>query len=525
MAPAREFRVPEADRELLAFPDPDRFQGLIESNRLQVSNMHFDLCGIPLIQLRNGIRKWTVKKALQYTQHLEGWEGLKETSFHTLVMTGHQPLFPHPGILVKNRFLNRLQTSEVGRIGINLVVDSDTLNGCPFSIPEVGERSRTRDFPLFPDEAVRVAEEIGPRTFPPVKKFLVRILQSLRKNDPVPPFLKPFRAFLESIESVPMDHLDLAGSLTLLRRLYERDQGISYLDLPLSVLCGSMEFQIFAFSLLLDADRFARVYNEKLREYRAARKIKNPANPFPDLRMEGDRTETPFWVLRKGSRESLVVERRSDRLVLRGGGKPLVWVPLEDPRSAVARLRWMDIRIRPKAVALSLFTRLVLSDLFIHGVGGAKYDQITDRLAAEFFGTELPPFAAVSATLFLPLGIPDRSDKIRNLKQKFRDMEQHPERFIPKKELRKETRKLVEEQIQIRSRMDLPGEDKKELGKRLSRIGRILRDVLSVRFEETREKIRTLERGQEAVSVASFREYPVFLYPPKKIESLLPDGF
>ena len=32
----------------------------------------------------------------------------------------------------------------------------------------------------------------------------------------------------------------------------------------------------------------------------------------------------------------------------------------------------------------------VLSDLFIHGIGGAKYDELTDEIIRRFFGIEPP---------------------------------------------------------------------------------------------------------------------------------------
>ena len=40
----------------------------------------------------------------------------------------------------------------------------------------------------------------------------------------------------------------------------------------------------------------------------------------------------------------------------------------------------------------------MLSDLFIHGIGGAKYDELTDQIICRFFGFEPPGFVALSAT-------------------------------------------------------------------------------------------------------------------------------
>ncbi len=79
----------------------------------------------------------------------------------------------------------------------------------------------------------------------------------------------------------------------------------------------------------------------------------------------------------------------------------------------------------------TLFARLVLSDLFIHGIGGAKYDQLTDELIRGFFGLTPPDYLVISATLHLatsadavPLG------EVRHLDQELRDLEYHPEQCI-----------------------------------------------------------------------------------------------
>ena len=77
------------------------------------------------------------------------------------------------------------------------------------------------------------------------------------------------------------------------------------------------------------------------------------------------------------------------------------------------------IKIRTRALATTLFARLVLSDLFLHGIGGAKYDQVTDDIARRFFGFSLPEFATASATLRLPIVRPAVThDSIREVRQR-----------------------------------------------------------------------------------------------------------
>ena len=56
---------------------------------------------------------------------------------------------------------------------------------------------------------------------------------------------------------------------------------------------------------------------------------------------------------------------------------------------AVERLRELpagSIRLRTRALTTTMFSRFLLGDLFIHGIGGAKYDELGDEIARRFFG-------------------------------------------------------------------------------------------------------------------------------------------
>ncbi len=108
--------------------------------------------------------------------------------------------------------------------------------------------------------------------------------------------------------------------------------------------------------------------------------------------------------------------------------------PEGDAQTAVAQLLALaerGIRIRTRALITTLAARLLLGDLFLHGIGGAKYDQVTDRLIADFFGLEPPGYMVVSGTLHLPVSHqPARSDDLLQLRHRIRELEFHPERFV-----------------------------------------------------------------------------------------------
>jgi hypothetical protein len=53
-------------------------------------------------------------------------------------------------------------------------------------------------------------------------------------------------------------------------------------------------------------------------------------------------------------------------------------------------------------LTLTTYLRLLVVDQFVHGIGGGRYDQVTDRLIGTFFGLTPPRFAVATATLFFP---------------------------------------------------------------------------------------------------------------------------
>ncbi len=71
----------------------------------------------------------------------------------------------------------------------------------------------------------------------------------------------------------------------------------------------------------------------------------------------------------------------------------------------LADLPARGIRLRTRALTTTLFARYILGDLFVHGIGGAKYDELGDELARGFFGIEPPTFLTLSLTQWL--GLPD----------------------------------------------------------------------------------------------------------------------
>src|SRR5262249_37092291 len=145
--------------------------------------------------------------------------------------------------------------------------------------------------------------------------------------------------------------------------------------------------------------------------YRKRYGIRSRNHPVPDLGCAGEWCELPFWAWRSG-------ERTRHRLFAKTGGREVElraglekWPALPNggdsaPKKMVdafCRLERRGLKVRSRALTNTLFARLFLADLFIHGIGGAKYDELTDDIIRRFYGLAPPAYMVLSATLRLPL--------------------------------------------------------------------------------------------------------------------------
>jgi hypothetical protein len=89
------------------------------------------------------------------------------------------------------------------------------------------------------------------------------------------------------------------------------------------------------------------------------------------------------------------------------------------------------IKIRPRALMTTMYARLVLSDLFLHGIGGAKYDELTDAIIRDSMAIEPPAYLTATATLQLPLGYPQvRFEQVRAAQHEARQLPFCAERYL-----------------------------------------------------------------------------------------------
>ncbi len=299
--------------------------------------------------------------------------------------------------------------------------------------------------------------------------------------------------------------------------------------LPLSRLCDTDPFRRFVLHLLGDAERFATIHNDALAEYRRVNRVRSQTHPTPTLERTGSWIETPFWIWsadRPDRRKAFVQQREGEwRFGAPGEMELSIDNPQRSPQTALRQLQdatiRQGIRIRSRAITTTMFARLFLSDLFLHGIGGAKYDQLTDALIERYWRLPPPRMVVVTATVQLPLATREVSPaELRELDYASRQMRFKPEQFLVDPD--DQTRQLIDEKARWVAESPSRGEGQP----RRLRINEI-NATLSSRLESQRQEVikqrRALESEERLARMTRSREFSYCLHSSRTLPSLLLD--
>jgi hypothetical protein len=441
---ARRLRAPATDGGVLVEPPPGAVGRLVAVNAARWADWDYDFQGRRACRLREQVRREIVGLAGDFLRR-HGLDGTGSSpgapdgaaAATPLIVTGHQPELFHPGVWVKNFAAAAIAGAAGGR-ALNLIVDNDLPKAASIRVPTIeGDRLRAvrvdydrwqgeipfedwtvGDEALFATFADRVGHVLGGAVADPVlDDYWPRALRRRGEADAV------------------------GLRLALARRELEGAWGVSSLEVPLSAVCQSEGFLWFAAHLLAQLPRYRNVHNTCLAEYRAAHRIRSRHHPVADLARTDEWLEAPFWVWRASQprRRALLARQRSRILELRIAGEDqvLIALPLRpdgEACCAVERLRELpgrSIRLRTRALTTTMFSRFLLGDLFIHGIGGAKYDELGDEIARRYFGLEPPGFLTLSLTLRLGLPVePATPADVAAVAHRLRDLRFNPERYL-----------------------------------------------------------------------------------------------
>lgn len=430
----RELRAPQEDRGMLVDPSFADVGVTVAANLEMRVQRRYLLQSRSLDQVTRLARRELLRDALRWTAAYRDVDSAGVCRIGPIFLAGHQPQLFHPGVWFKNFALGYLARQH-GATAVNLQIDSDTLKSTAMRVP-----GGTLEAPL----ATSIPMDLSGRPIPYEER---RILDR-------PTFVEFGRRAAEALVDWIPDPLvrrywpmvvkrsqytdNLGACLAQARHQLERQWGLDTLEVPQSWVCQSESFAWLAVHLLAHHARFRETYNQAVKEYRQVHGIRNSAHPVPELATDGEWLESPFWVWSADDpvRRPLFVRsvgsviRLSDRC---GWETDLPLNAESDGLKAVDR--WMQlpaagIKIRSRALITTLWARLVLGDLFLHGIGGAKYDEVTDVLIERFFGLKAPGFMVASATLLLPGARQLNGDDPRAIAQQLRDLTWHPERAI-----------------------------------------------------------------------------------------------
>lgn len=276
----------------------------------------------------------------------------------TVIATGHQAGFEHPGIIAKYDALHAAVHAMPGARAVELVVDQDANDPLVLSVPIITENGRVES------ATVRLGGVPGDT------RVVGRRDVELNLSVPDLPWLDPsFGSRLE--DAVDALRTAASGASSLADQVARADEVLRGrcvecehpLRIGVSSLVTTSLWNAILKVIAHDPDRLRQTYN-------------NAVSRFPDSGVPYlDPGELPIWVIDdSGSR------RRATDTDLTSHPRENLW---------------------PRAVLMTGLMRTAVADLFIHGLGGASYDRITEAWFDAWLGITLAPRVTVTATMTL----------------------------------------------------------------------------------------------------------------------------
>jgi hypothetical protein len=520
----QRLRAPVDNGAVVAEPPLDRVGDLLSVNQHGLNTASTPILGRSFDEVRRHARQSLVAVARRHME--QSGEPLPAREDGPLFMAGHQPELFHPGVWLKNFALHGLARWYHG-LAVNLIVDNDTAKTAALQVPtpattavpwphalavpydhwsgEAPYEERTvADEELFASFADRASAALAGWNYQPLlQRFWVEVGKQTRRT--------------------PL----LGERLTAARRALERSWGCHNLEVPVSRVCQTEPFAWFACHLLGELPRFHALYNACLRDYRRRNGLRSRHHPVPDLAEQDGWLEAPFWAWRVGQtrRGRLLVRHEGETIRLRVGPDDWPSLPLSTSGEGTVEA-WLDLeqqgfKVRSRALTNTMYARLFLADLFLHGIGGGKYDELNDAIAQRFFGWQPPAFLVLSGTLWLPLpAYPVQANDVQRLGREMRDLHWNPQRHLEaatsnERHLQKW---LAQKQAWI-ARQPANAAQRRERFTTLRELNRLLQPALFDHAEHVRRQWEQAERQLQANAVLRRRDYAFCLYAENELRS------
>lgn len=525
--------APREDGAVLFDPPPSAVDGLLTHNAAQRRGWSCVVAGRSLAELAQLARRELLSEAAQYTRQ---YRDVAVPAAPTAVLAaGHQPGLFHAGVWAKNFALANLAAPR-GATAVNLVVDNDTCKQASVTVPTGTVRQPLRTQVAFDAPAAETPWEDRPvAALETARRFPDRVRHALGSLVSQPLLDGFWPSVMELIDA----GANWSTALAQARHRREGHWGVHTLELPQSRVCQFQATRWLMAHLLAQAARFREVHNAAVAGFRRAHRLRSANHPFPDLEADGLWTEAPFWKWTAADprRRRLFVRGQADRLLLtdrQGWDAELCLGPAGRAAEAVEQLAaWerQGIKLRTRALTTTLVARLLLCDVFIHGLGGGEYDAVTDRVIRDFFGVDPPGFLIVTGTLHLPLGsaaeiAADRPRwTVQECDRRLRELDYHPEMYLAEvpgllpDESAAAQRIAAKKAGWVASSAERPHAKTRCRGIRAA--NEALRPVVApLRAEYQRQRLLAAQ-WEATEMVRRDREYPFCLYPEKKLRNFL----
>jgi hypothetical protein len=411
----------DSKSEITCEPEREYWLELATQNRDRLKNTHVSsLTYDRIVNFRRAI----FEKAFSFTRDQLGGDINALSVFKEdklIIAAGHQPSIYHCGVARKNVYLAE-SVSSGQMLGINIIIDTDAGIAARLCYPKIsttdayhiGEALLSEGGDVYLSQHILEASQLK-TVFAQVKADTIA-------------------AYRPAIDRLEEQYLEVAGVPVVIaqarvRRHFEYKPG--YLELPLTELVSLSEATEFLSAIISEAAIFHEHFNLQLNAFRAERKIKNHANPFPNLEQRDGLIELPFWVIdrRSGVRAALYLNVKEGTLQSETG------VNLGHQSQAMALFNWSgneQFCLAPRALLITALLRLMSSDYFIHGLGGARYDAFLDRLFESYWQISAPKFAVVSETRYLFPELVGNLIETEQLHSSAREIQFHLDSYIEK---------------------------------------------------------------------------------------------
>lgn len=284
-----------------------------------------------------------------------------------IVLTGHQAMVWHPGILAKYLATDRAaQRANAARVW--LIVDQDSEDPWNLRFPvrvESGEHRglsvATMKFPARAAAPDTPAASLAAATPLPAPGLSTAASPSVREG------LARIQAALTQHRGEPSAARQFAAAIADLLAPRRPDATVFATD-----LAGTAIFRKFVGEMREDPERCVRAYNAAVALHPSA-KLRALAMDEVNVRYE-----LPLWRIEFGRERRRVYAEDLDQI--------------------------SPDQLAPRALLTTGLMRAAVCDLFVHGTGGGLYESVTDAWFRHWQpGLALAPVAVVSATLRLPL--------------------------------------------------------------------------------------------------------------------------